>query len=322
MNGARYDAVVIGGGPAGLAAALYLGRSRRRTLVLDGGRPRNARASHARGVFTRDGTPPVELLAEARRQLSPYPQTEFRAVEAVSARKQAAHFVLHLANGDRVDTRRILIACGVRDELPPIPGIAELWGTRVHACAYCHGYEERDRPLATLAAGTAALAAVASLLTLSRDIVLCTHGSPLSCDARARIEAHGVRILDAPLIRAQAAGDTIILHFADGSLVERAALFMKSRPRLASDLLVQLGCQLDGPARVVVNNSWETSVPGVYAAGDIAADKKFVTVAAASGAEAAVAIDGDLAQEDFGGEWSGRLCANASTSRGQEAVVS
>jgi thioredoxin reductase len=312
MSRARYDVVIVGGGPAGLTAALYLARSRRRTLVLDGGRPRNRQAAHAHGVFTRDGAPPLDLLAEARTQLAHYADADFRAVEAVSVEGHKGRFVVRLVDGDKVEARRVVLACGVRDEFPPIPGIGEIWGRRVHACSYCHGYEERDRPLATLAEGEAALAAVASLIAISRDIVLCTHGSSLTTRNRARIEAHGVAIIDAPLVRIDDTGDAVALSFADGRVIKRGALFMKSNLRLASDLPARLGCRLNGLARIVVNESWETSVAGVYAAGDIAADKKFVAVAAASGAEAAIAIDGVLAQEDFGGEWSAPLCGNAS----------
>lgn len=317
---ARYDAVVIGGGPAGLTAALYLGRSRRRTLLVDAGAPRNAPAAHAQGVYTRDGTPPPLLIQEARRQLGEYREVELRADEAVAARGEKGCFEVELAEGGLVQARRLLIACGVRDALPAIPGVAELWGKRVHPCAYCHGYEERDRPLAVMAEGETALAAVAALLNLSRDIVLCTNGSPLLPEDRARLEAHRVRIVEAPLTRIDTAGDAIVLRFAGGERLYRAALFMKSRPYLASDLPAQLGCRLDGPARIVVGANWETSVPGVHAAGDVAADKKFVVVAAASGAEAAVTIDGGLAQEDFGGEWAGPLCTGGTAAEAVELV--
>jgi thioredoxin reductase len=163
-----------------------------------------------------------------------------------------------------------------------------------------------------LAEGEAALAAVASLIAISPDILQCTHGSGLSPRHRARIEAHGAAIIEAPLVRIDDAGDAVALRFADSRVVKRAALFVKSKPRLASDLAARLGCRLNGPARIVVNEGWETSVPGVYAAGDIATDKKFVAVAAASGAEAAIAIDGVLAQENFGGEWSAPLCGDSS----------
>ena len=162
-----------------------------------------------------------------------------------------------------------------------------------------------------LAECDAALAAVASVMNLSADIVLCANGCPLPADDRKRILDHSVRIVDAALVRVEGVADSIELQFEDGSRLARAALFLKSKPCLASDLATRLGCRLRGSARVDVDTSWETDVPGVYAAGDIAAEKKFVAVAAASGAEAAVAIDGALAQEHFGGEWNGPLCANA-----------
>ena len=315
----RYDAIVVGGGPAGLTAALYLGRSRRRTLVLDGGMPRNASASHAHGVFTRDGTPPFVLLDEARRQLSRYEEIEFQADEALSARGWKGRFTVRTAAGKLLSARRLLIACGVRDELPPIPGVSELWGTRIHPCVYCHGYEHRDGPLAVLVEAEAALAAAASLLNVSRKLVLCTNGSPLLVEDRERLALHSIRIIDSPLVRVDRTGDGVMLRFADGGRLRRSALFLKSTPRLASDLPAQLGCRLNGPAQVVVGSNWETDVPGVYAAGDIAADKKFVAAAAASGAEAAVALDGDLAQEDFGGQWSGPICANSRSRRAMNA---
>jgi thioredoxin reductase len=162
-----------------------------------------------------------------------------------------------------------------------------------------------------MSGGEAALAATASLLALSRDIVVCTNGAPLSHEHRTRIEEHGIVIVDSPLVRAEEAGEAIRLHFADGVVLERAALFLRSELRLTSDIPEQLGCSLGAHARILVDANWETSVAGVYAAGDAAADKKFVAVAAASGAESAMAIDGALAQEDFGGVWSGPLCGGA-----------
>lgn len=306
----QYDAIIVGGGPAGLSAALYLGRVRRRILVLDTGRPRNARSLAAHGVFTRDGTPPKDLLEQAREQLSVYPTVELRPVAAVGAEARSNGFVVRLADGQEAQGRRLLLACGVRDELPAVEGFTENWGTGVLHCAYCHGFEFADQPIAIYACGRAALESAASLLHLSRHILVCTDGHcHLTESDRRRLGDHDIRIIESPLVKVSGTSPRLVLHFADGSSVVRSAIFLKPALALASGLPLELGCRLDAPGRLQVDASWRTTVPGVYAAGDIAAPKGFVTVAAASGAQAAVALDGELAQEDFGGEWSGPLCS-------------
>lgn len=313
---ARYDAIIVGGGPAGLSAATYLGRVRRRTLVLDAGRPRNAASPSAHGVFTRDGTPPKQLLEQARQQLSAYPAVEFRPVEAAGAEARPGGFVVRLADGQEVQGRRLLLACGVRDELPAVDGFAENWGTGVLHCAYCHGFEFADHPIAIYACGRAAIESAASLLHLSRQLLICTDGHcDLTESDRRRLVDHDIRIVESPLVKVSGASPRLVLHFADGTSVERSAIFLKSALSLASRWPLELGCELDAPGRLKVNANWQTTVPGVYAAGDIAAPKAFVAVAAASGAQAAVALDGDLAQEDFGGEWSGPLCSREAAAR-------
>ena len=161
-----YDAIIVGGGPAGLSAALYLGRVRRRTLVLDAGRPRNAPSPAAHGVFTRDGAPPEELLEAARRQLAAYPTLELRWIEAVAAQARSTGFVVRLEDGSEVCGRRLLLACGVCDELPAIDGLAENWGKSVLHCVYCHGYEFADQQIAIYARGQTAIESAASLLHL------------------------------------------------------------------------------------------------------------------------------------------------------------
>jgi thioredoxin reductase len=305
-----YHAIIVGGGPAGLSAALYLGRVRRRTLVLDAGRPRNAVSPAAHGVFTRDGTSPKELLEEARRQLSAYATVEVRPVEAVGATARPTGFVVRLADGQEVQGRRLLLACGVRDVLPAVEGFEENWGKSVLHCAYCHGFEFADQPIAIYACGRAAMESAASLLHLSRLLLICTDGHcELTELDRRRLGDHDVRIIESPLVKVSGASPRLVLRFADGSSVVRSAVFVKPALDLASRLPLDLGCRLDAPGRLQVDASWRTTVPGVYAAGDIAAPKSFVAVAAASGAQAAVALHGELAQEDFGGEWSGPLCS-------------
>lgn len=296
-----HDVIVIGGGAAGLSAALYLGRSRRRTLVVDAGRPRNAPSPASHGVFTRDGVPPADLLAEARRQLDAYPTVRIRSAEIVALTGERGTFVARLSDGSEASARRVLLACGVFDELPAIDGLAERWGTGVLHCAYCHGFEVADRPIATLARGSEALGSVGSLLPLSQDVVLCVNdAAELSEADRQRVEANGVRIIETDLVRVSGDAPYVQLHFADGSRVEVAALFVKSTLRPGCRIPLDLGCAMAAPARVAVDLEWQTSVPGVYAAGDVATARKLVGVAAASGAEAATALHEALSLEDFG----------------------
>jgi thioredoxin reductase len=299
-----YNVIVVGGGPAGLSAALYLGRARRNTLLLDTGKPRNAASPSAHGVFTRDGATPGDLRAEARRQLSAYQSVASREVEAVSAAGALDGFVVRLGDGSEVRARRLLLAHGIRDELPAIEGMKEHWGRGVLHCATCHGYEVRDQALALIASCDVAMNGVATLLQVSRDLVLCTNGSSgLSAMDRRRLDEYSVRVVETKIRRVSGAPPRLVIQFDDDASLTRNAIFVRTKLALASDLPEQLGCKLDTPHRLAVSASWETTVRGVYAAGDIAAPKDQVAVAAASGAQAAIALNGDLVQADFAGTW-------------------
>ena len=297
----EYDVVIIGGGAAGLSAALTLGRSRRRTLVLDTGQPRNAASPAAHGMFSRDGTPPRELLAEARRQVAQYPTVTLRPVEAQRADVGPRGLSIGLADGFAVHARRLILACGVRDELPPIEGLAERWGTRVLHCAYCHGYEVADQPIALYARGKAAASTLEVHWQLTGDLMLCTDGPADLGDAERRYVAQRrIRVIEAPLIALSGGRDQspLVLHFADGSTETRAALFLSAPVRIACRIPEELGCEFVNPSRLVVDADGRTTVPGVYAAGDIASATRQVGVAAAGGAVAAMAVNEDLARED------------------------
>lgn len=295
-----YDVIVIGGGTAGLSAALVLGRARRRTLVLDGGPPRNAPSPAAHGVFTRDGTPPFELLRMGREQLAPYGSVEVRGIEAESARGTAGGFTVQLADGAEAGARRLLLAVGVRDELPPIDGLAALWGRGALHCPYCHGWEVRDEPLAVLARGALALELVPLLLQWSRDVVLCTHGpselAPADVEALAR---NGVPVIETPIDRLEGGEGLERIVFADGRVEARRGLFLKPPQAVGSGIPGRLGCDLTDTGHLATGPDHQTSVRGVYAAGDAASPFQQVVLAAASGAHAAITLNRDLAQEDF-----------------------
>jgi thioredoxin reductase len=291
------DVIVIGGGAAGLSAALVLGRSRRRTLVVDAGEPRNAPSPSAHSIFTRDGTPPAELLRIARAQLEPYPSVELRDGSVEAVRRSADGFSVLLADGTELSARRVLFAIGVRDDLPPIDGVARLWGRGVLHCPYCHGWEVRDEPLALCASGKDALEFTPLLLQWSNDLLLCTNGSEaLGADERATLTGLGVRIIESPIARVEGVDTLERIVFDDGHEEPRRALFVRPPQTLVSDLPRQLGCELTDAGLIQVGADNQTSVPGVYAAGDAASAAQQIVVAAASGAQAAIRINHDLVQ--------------------------
>ena len=301
MNSAM-DVVVVGGSAAGLSAALVLGRSRRRTMVVHDGTPRNAPSPAAHSIFTRDGTSPAELLRIARAQLVPYTSVELCEGRVVSLSRSTRGFVVGLADGTEVGARRILLATGVRDELPPIDGLAELWGRGVLHCPYCHGWEVRDAPLAACASGLPAMHFVPLLLQWSSDLILCTNGpSELATPELEVLARHGVRVIETPIARLEGTLGLDRIVFSDGHVEPRRALFLRPPQAQASDLAQQVGCELTTEGHIVIGADNQTSVPGVYAAGDATTPMQQVIVAAASGAVAAMRMKHDLAAEDFGG---------------------
>jgi thioredoxin reductase len=289
-----HDVAIVGGGPAGLAAALILGRVRRRVLLLDADDPAHAPSEGVHGLFGHDGTPPLELRRIAREQLRPYDSVTVRMVAAESVRKTPSGFGV-IADGEESDASVLLLSPGMRYELPPIEGATEVWTRGVFHCPYCHGWEVRDRPLA--AYGTAAAGLALLLTSLSDDVVLLTDGdSKLEPDEQGRLEAAGVVIRDDPVARLEAEdGSLSRVRFADGSSDDRAGLFFV--PSFTpSPLPAQLGCDVDESGAIVIDEDGRTSIPGVFAVGDATTDKKAVVLAAAAGSRAAYAINAGLAR--------------------------
>ena len=298
-----YDVLIIGAGPAGLSAALILGRIRRRVLVIDSRRPRNAPSAASHSFFTQDGTPPLEILRIGREQLRPY-GVEVLDAEVTDAFQEGDGFTVVLGDGSRRSARRLLLATGVVDPLPDIEGVRELWGKSVLHCAYCHGWEVRDQPLAVYANGGSAAEIVALVRCLSSDVVLCTDGPADLGDERELLDRHGIPIFEERIVRLEGKdGQLERILFADGRDLPRRALFLPTLPRQHSDLAERLGCELTNFGLLQVNADGLTTVPGVYAAGDLALRRHQVVVASADGAIAGIAINHDLAWEEFtGGE--------------------
>lgn len=307
-----FDVVIAGGGPAGLSAALVLGRCRRRVLLCDEGRPRNAVSHGLHGFLSRDGLPPAELRRIACEQLAPYRTVEVRAIRIQEVRRDGDRFVATLADGARVESRRLLLTMGRRDDLPPIPGLPELWGHSIFHCRYCDGWEVRDQPLAVVsgpAADRAPDAQLAIQLTrLSDDVVWCTNG-PYAPDevTHRRMQRHGVRVRQEPVAALEGRdGQLERIMFTKGEPLARRAAFLDPPKLPHGDLAIQLGCTVMADGCVDVNDRQQTSVAGVFSAGDMSRrparplTSAQIVMAAADGATAAVAMDLELFLEDPG----------------------
>jgi thioredoxin reductase len=292
-----YDAIIVGGGPAGLSAALLLGRCRRRVLICDDGRPRNGSSWALHGFLTRDGVAPGEFLRCAREQLAPYP-VDVRDARVIEATRTEAGFRVGAATGARWTARAVLLATGVRDRLPDIPGLLDLYGTSVFTCPYCDAWEARGAPLAVHGAGGVGLAR--SLRAWSDDVVWLADGEEVSAQEQSEATAVGVRIVASKLARLVGrAGVLERVEFADGHSLERRAVFLELPQAHASDLAAQLGLGLDELHGVHHGARGATRVPGVWVAGDASCDTSLAIVAAAEGASAARAIHEALWREDL-----------------------
>ena len=296
----RFDAVVVGGGPAGLNAALVLGRSRRRTLLAYAGPTRNAPAEAAHYVFTRDGTPPEDLVRIGLAQLEPY-GVEVRNERVTDASALGRGFALTLSDGRRVEARRVVLATGVEDVLPDVEGMRELWGGGVFHCPYCHGWEVRDRPLAAYGKGDLGIALVTLLLGWTRDVLLFTDGpAGLSDTQRAQLARHGVPVREEPVERLVGEGRHLrSVVLVGGETVPRGGMLIRPPQRLRSDLAHRLGCPLREDGRVEADEFGRTPVEGVFVAGDAGPGMQTVGAAAAGGATVAGLLNHGLLEEEF-----------------------
>jgi len=295
------DAIVIGGSYAGLTAAMMLARARRKVLVVDAGSPRNRFASHAHGVLALDGVPGAEILATARAQLAAYPTVRFLRGHAVEATGSDGAFTVRTAEGDLAEGRKLLLATGVADTLPDVPGLAERWGRTVLHCPYCHGYEIGGGSIGLLAT-TPLVAEKAPLFADWGDVTLFTHG-PMALDEalRARLDRRRVRVESARVAELVGPGTELEgVRLDDGRVVPVKALFVASVQRMASPLAAALGCAFDDtPMGPIIRTDpfKQTTVRGVFAAGDVATAPPNVMIAAADGVRAGAGLHHALIAE-------------------------
>jgi thioredoxin reductase len=293
------DVVIVGGGPAGMSAALVLGRARRRVLVIDAERPANAVSEEVGGLLGHGGVAPGGLREAGRAQLAEHPDVEVRRGAVAAAEADGGVVVVTPQDGPPVRARTLLLAHGLSYEPPAVKGAAALWGRSVLHCPFCDGWEMRDRPLAVLGAGPQAARRALTVAGWSRDVVLCTDGDARIGPERAALARMGVRVREEP-VRELAARDGRLdrIEFAGGAPEPREALFVSPRIRQPNDLARRLGCVVRSDGTILVDADGRTAVPGVYAAGDTASSAvRSVAIAIGSGARSAHAIVLDLAQE-------------------------
>jgi thioredoxin reductase len=296
MEAKVYDVVVVGGGAAGLSAALVLGRARRRVAVVDAGAPRNAPAAHMQGFLSRDGMPPGQLLAVGRTEVARY------GVDLVEDRVVGIEpgFFVRLGSGTVLRARRILVTTGVRDELPDITGVHERWGRDLLHCPYCHGWEVRDQPLGVLGTQPGAVQHAQLVRQWSDDVVFFVHTYDLTSPERVQLEARGVQIVRGEVARLVVDDDRLTgVQLTDGRVIQRAAVFVRPRNLPHSDgLLAGLGCEADDAGFPLVDATGRTSAFGVWAAGNAVDPRAQVIASAGAANAAAIALNADLVQED------------------------
>ena len=299
-----HDVIIVGGSFAGLGAAMQLGRTRRRIVVVDAGNPRNRFAHASHGFLGQDGRSPAEILDTFRAQILAYPTVSFVSGEAVDARRadgDADGFAVVLASGAELRARRLVLATGVVDELPAVPGVAERWGVTVLHCPYCHGYEVADRRLGVLATSAMSAHQVILLGDWSGDVTFFANGIELDAEQRRAIEGRGARIEERRVVELVGEAPAICgVRIEDGSVVAVDAVFTGSRTRMASPLAERLGCAFDdGPFGPIVRTDErrQSTVPGVYCAGDAARAPHNAMWAAGDGATAGIGAHQSLVFE-------------------------
>jgi len=294
-----YDVIVVGGGPAGLSAALVLGRCRRKVLVCDAGNPRNAASEAMHGFLSRDGVNPAEFLALAREEVKAY-GVELRQETVMNAAGCSAGFDVELLDGPRFRARKLLLATGVVDRVPSLAGIEELYGKSVHHCPYCDGWEYADAAIAVYGRGASGTVLALRMKTWSKDIVLCSNGAAkLSAKEREQLKQHGIDVYEKRISRLEGtSGKLEQIVFEDGTCLPRRALFFSTGNVQRSKLPAAIGCTVTRKGQVKTSRGQRSSVKGVWVCGDAAEDTQYVIVAAAEGAKAAMGINQELQAED------------------------
>lgn len=296
------DCIIIGGGPAGLSAGLVLGRSLRRAVILDHGRPRHARTRHSHGFLTRDGASPAEFRQIAHRELSEYPSISMMQEEVVEVQPVYGGFIARMSSGRETAGRKVLLSTGLREILPSLPGLEEYYGQSLFSCPYCDGYELRGKRLVLLAETMNVFSTAQMIHHWSKDLVICTNGKRiLNVEQHKRLVSRGIRVVEQPISKLSGSNGRLeAIWFRNGQTIEREGGFVTPQLSQASMIGPRMGCHMNDRGALITDHYGRTNIRGIYAAGDSTVTSPTqLIIAAAEGSKAAIGINMDLVYEDF-----------------------
>ncbi|SDK36726.1 NAD(P)/FAD-dependent oxidoreductase [Sediminibacillus albus] len=296
------DCVIVGGGPAGLNASLVLARANKKIVLFDEDKPRNAVTYESHGFITRDRIKPSEFKRLAKEELKEYPSLEIRHQRVTAIQKQDGFFLVQADDGISYRTRKVILATGLKDILPDIEGIYDMYGTSLFSCPFCDGWELRDRPLVVIAEDERAMHLAKMIFNWSKDLVVCTNGKTLfSKEQNELLTKKNIIVVEDEIESLQGdKGQLKKIRFKNGKEIEREGGFVASKLKQASALAESLGCAMSEMGGIETDDFGRTEVEGLFASGDnsIVAPAQLI-IAASEGSKAAIAVVAELVNEDF-----------------------
>ncbi|KAB8130745.1 NAD(P)/FAD-dependent oxidoreductase [Gracilibacillus oryzae] len=297
-----YDCAIIGGGPAGLNAALVLGRARRKVALFDNNQARNSVTQESHGFITRDGVSPAEFREYAHQDIQKYPSVEFESCTIEKIEKQEDHSQLTSNNGKTFSSKKVILAYGLKEDLPDVEGLKDFYGKSVFSCPYCDGWELRDQPLVLIAESEHAVHMAKMIYQWSKDLVICTNGLQIiPDDEAASLKSKGLQIQENKISHLSGTdGKLSKIVFEDGTELHRTGGFVVTELKQPNNLASSLGCELKGNLGIIVDDLGRTNVEGVYAAGETSnIGPAQLIIAAGHGVRAAAGVNYDMTMEEF-----------------------